>query len=75
MKKFILLIVIGLQAITVNAQQASPAATDSFSKMTTGLSIALIVVLALLLYTLNQKGKLHKQNLQLRQRLNELEKK
>ena len=55
------------------AQQAAETSTVS-SKMTTGLSLTLIIVLGLLIYTLIEKSKLHKINQALSKRIQELEK-
>ena len=45
----------------------------NYGRITTGLSIALIVLLALLIYTALQKGKLHKENMKLHDRIKEIE--
>lgn len=54
--------------------QSATETTAISSKMTTGLSLTLIIVLALLIYTLIEKSKLHKLNRTLEQRIQELEK-
>lgn len=65
---------IALMAPALLTAQSATETTAISSKMTTGLSLTLIIVLGLLIYTLIEKSKLHKLNRALEQRIQELEK-
>jgi len=70
MKKALLFFVLFLSTFSTFAQTSE--ATNGGGKMISGLSIALIVVLGLVLHVSIQKNKLHKENQRLYKELQKL---
>jgi len=70
MKKVILFFVLFLSTFSTFAQTSET--TNGGGKMISGLSIALMVVLGLVIYISVQKSKLHKENQRLYKELQEL---